>query len=74
MATTDEIAGEVRIRLVIALLDEVARVRPYVPRTQLVRSITGRRDFETLLKAGRVTPRRMVDVEGALAHWLGREG
>ena len=56
MATTDEIAGEVRIRLVIALLDEVARVRPYVPRTQLVRSITGRRDFETLLKAGRVTP------------------
>ena len=60
------------IRLVTALMDEVAGLCPGVPRVELARAITGRRNFEVRLKAGRVSPRQMEDMEGALCHWLGR--
>ena len=57
-----------------ALMDEVACRRPGVPRATLAKAITGRRDFETRLQAGRVSLRQMEDMEGALCQWLGQEG
>ena len=59
-------------RLVIAQLDEVARLRPDVPRVELIRAITGRRNFEVLLMAGRVSPRKLEELECALTDWLGQ--
>ena len=62
------------IRILTALMDEVVSLRPDVPRVEMARAITGRRDFEVRLRAGRVSPRQLEDMEGALCHWLGMEG
>ena len=74
MTATNGIASDTRLAAVLALIDEAARVRPDVPRVELVRAITKRRNFEMRLKAGRVTQRQLEDTEGALCHWLGIEG
>ena len=62
------------IRILTALMDEVARLRPSVSRVELARAMTGSRDFEIRLRAGFVSPRQMREMEGALCHWIGIEG
>ena len=65
---------EGEIRLVIGLLNEAERVSPGVPRVELARRFGGRRDFESRLVEGRVTPRRMAYTAGGIADFLARYG
>ena len=74
MTTATATGLDFHIRILTALMDEAARLRPDVPRVELVRAITKRRNFELRLKAGRVSQRQIEDMEGALCHWLGHEG
>ena len=70
----DEIDGLLPfpVGLVIAQLDEVARLRPNASRVELIKSITGRRNFEALLRAGRVSPRKLDELQCALTDCLGQ--